>query len=341
MFSGLKPSLMTVEFDTKIPANLNDSDMYITATKPFQDRKGPTDMVMCLIVYRMCDFMLKSPQLMQDPLVTMADLIKSNAGQPSTPHLDWVRRRICELGKRLSEDMETWCDPSAGPLHLLAHKVFTLYMEKVRVFADPNAQSHWLRGVRSSRDSIFALATYYYESQLAMFKAAESTGFLWVFKMNFFPEMFAFLLTQLCHVTPGPLTEKAWEHVRFHYKYHAELFDMSDSSAGRMAGLTLRAWRKRESDLMALTGQIPDVPDYIQKLERLAPQDRSGSGSDVAQVLDTPKGPELAPASAAGMVWEPMFGGYVDFANFDWNFLENIHQDPDAKSNSSWHFNGL
>ncbi|KAJ2901661.1 hypothetical protein MKZ38_001574 [Zalerion maritima] len=336
LLSGLGHSFLPTAWDTKEPSNLSDADLFPTATEPPTPKEGPTEMVFCLLTYKIASFLVKSPLILQNDLLTVADILRGNQSEATeAPHIEAFRESVAELETTLAELVPKYCDLSAGGLHRMAYDMTCQMREKVRIFSHPTERPNWVREIQSQADSVFAFAVYNVESQFRHYQIAEVTGFLWFLKAHFVADIHAFITSQLCHRTSGPLVDRAWEQVRLQYHYHRELFDMSDPTASSMGVMTLRAWRRREAALTALLGHKPDVPPFVHKLEHVVPPDRSGSNSDSVSMSDTSRAEPNIPQSLDGMRWEPMFGGYVDFANLEWDMFANMDVGSNVGSNFS------
>lgn len=322
LLSGLSHALLPRIWDTKEPCNINDADLYPSATEPIEDKEGPTEMVFCLVSYRIALFLVQTPNFATNDLVQIADILRSD--DPNHEQRVAMRTMLEKLEKSLREVMDKFCDPSAGPLHLMAWELHNMLVDKMKMFVKlPHQQPEWARNIRSTSDGLFSFAIHNSAHQIQNYRLTENTGFLWYMKCHFQPDVHGFIVGQLVHRTSGPLVDKAWELIRSTYHYHLELFNMNDSSNAATAVILLRAWRKREAFLASTSGVKPETPLYVRRLQQLAPPDRSTTSSG-----NTPAS-EPSPDVSEGMRWEsmPMFGGYMDFsATLDWEMFANMNE---------------
>lgn len=72
LFSGFGHSLLPRDWDVQELSNLNDADIFPTATLPTLDRDGPSEMVICLIRNKLTKFLVDTPGL--EPVKMAAEL---------------------------------------------------------------------------------------------------------------------------------------------------------------------------------------------------------------------------------------------------------------------------
>ncbi|CRK11076.1 hypothetical protein BN1723_017204, partial [Verticillium longisporum] len=56
LVSGFNDTLLPWGWDTKIPSNVNDADLFPGSTEPLQPREGPTEMIFCILLYEIGKF---------------------------------------------------------------------------------------------------------------------------------------------------------------------------------------------------------------------------------------------------------------------------------------------
>lgn len=140
--AGLGHSLLPRDSHTLGPRNLNDADIYPAATEPFPDRDGPTEMVLCRIMYKTARFMTRTPGLEMgmtvDPAATKGSEAMSHSGDMSScdqtngaddndhkpsadqQHMSYYSTLLDELERDMKHIREKQCNPTSSPTHRMA-----------------------------------------------------------------------------------------------------------------------------------------------------------------------------------------------------------------------------
>jgi len=265
MMSGLGHSMLTKTGDVQLPKNLNDSDMDPSATEPFQDREGPTEMIWCLLSHRFIQFVLDMPLefvfLMEPP--TESDL----ANDSRNTQLLSYRRKLDTLSKDLTEILDKNCDPKAGPIHQFVHSMRDQVVDKLKdILTPPRLQSDLSQEIRSPQDNAFRLAIAAFEHSDANYWAAERTGFRWLAMHHFNMDVFTFMVGQLCHRTEGALVDRAWKQVSQAYHCYPQLMNLTDKTNFTLAIFLSKAWKKREQALLLRDGTTPKMPWFLRQM---------------------------------------------------------------------------
>ncbi|KAK7414044.1 hypothetical protein QQX98_007076 [Neonectria punicea] len=274
--SGLSPSLLPGPSDCKMPANLNDSDMNPDATEPYRDRDGPTEMIVCLLLYKMGEFLLKTPGMQ-----TMVFNLEVDAIGPGSQPGDVPPGRFEELTEEmkasLDDIMERCSSPGGGSIHELAMQVRFSILDKIHgMLRPPHEQPEWGTDITSPQDNLFKIAITAVDHAMKLYQSTENTGFLWFMRMHFPHKIFFYLVSQLCHRTSGTLSDRAWEQVPGVFHYHQELADMSQKSNMALATVVVRAWKARQTVMPNSAEQLPKAAECIQHLQRMISKDASG-----------------------------------------------------------------
>lgn len=321
LYSGLSHSFLPRGWDTKAPKNLNDADIFPSATEPFQDREGPTEMIFCMLTNKFGQFLVETPGF--EVLALLEEQGSPASANIPEEQLSECRQHVEKLAKDLLEILDKYCDPMAGPVHQMA---ITIREHIVRKFEEllktPKHQQEWSGEVQTQKDNTFKVAVCTLEHNEANYMSAKDKGFMWFSLLHFQLDVFVYVAGQLCHRTEGTLVDRAWRQVDVVYTFHPELFETTSKVHAALAVFILKAWRKREETLLARTGQIPDTPFYIDKLRASFPDDKYKSEP-------TPPDP-YTPASLAtgfhpGVQDGTLDGylGYLDWDMFDTNVMPN------------------
>ncbi|KAI1737948.1 c6 zinc finger domain-containing protein [Xylaria scruposa] len=273
IMSGLSHSLLPSSWDSQEPKNLNDADLHPSASQPFQDRDGPTEMVFCLICYRVVKFMKQTPWF--ETMILVGELKSGPHGAPGVEQIKALCRSVEGLRIDLLSILEKYCDPTAGLVHQMAIQMKDYILDKLGdLITRLKTQPEWSGEEQTAKDNAFKIATGTLEHCLQNYTSSVNKGFLWWPQLHFQVDIFIFLVGQLCFRTDGKLVEQAWKQVDGIYRFHPELFDMSNKSHFTLSVYVLRAWRHRNVALIA-KGEMPETPFYIEKLKEIMRQKNS------------------------------------------------------------------
>jgi hypothetical protein len=328
MLSGLSHSLLPRSWDTKEPHNVNDVDLYPTATEPFQDRDGPTEMIFCLMTNKVAKFLVQTPGLETMILATELELPPgSNASQAGyTEQYAEYRKALRELHTDLVTLLDQYCDVNAGPVHQMTSKMKNHIIVKLdELITPPRQQPEWGTEIRSLKDNAFKVAINTLEHNTLNYLATKDKGFLWYTRMYFQIDVFMYMVGQLCHRKEGTLVDRAWDVCDIIYDYHPELFDVSNKTYLTLAIFILKAWTMREEVLRG-KGQPRDATWYIEKLRGLVGDDYK---SEPTPVVEASPQPNLSFASAPPTTmmahdsnqFDQFLGGYLDNSAIEWDMF--------------------
>lgn len=292
LMSGLSHSMLPHLWDTKEPSNVNDADLYPASTEPVQNREGPTEMIMVLLMSRVARFLLQTPGI--EPIFLLGETDSfMEMGGPSPEQIVIYRQMISNLGQSLLEVIDKYCDPSAGPLHEMAIDIKADILEKIKTILLPPEQNMFTDEIKTPADTVFRISVRTIEHENNQLVNTRAKGFSWFSRLDFQVNIFLFVAGQLCSRTSGRLVEAAWDAVQATYENYDQLFDISQRAHYQAALYVLKAWKLRKEVLRArLGGMTPETPDCIAKLQRaMPPQD--DSKSDVASM---PSSSTLQPA---------------------------------------------
>lgn len=320
MFSGLSHTLLPRNWDTKPPKNVNDADIYPSATEPFQDRDGPTEMIFCLLTYKFAKFMVDNPGLEQMLIAPQTADALDAPGALSEEQMK-AHRQTCEmLGKELIEMLDRWCDPTAGPVHEMAIAMRKFIIDKIQeLITPPKLQKEYGGEVRNSKDNAFKIAVATLEHNEQNYLSSKDRGFIWFSLLHFQLDIFLYMTGQLCHRIEGNLVERAWRQVEVVFTFHPELFDVSNKTYSTVAIFVLKAWRKREEIIFNRTGQPAETPFYVEKL-------RASMPNDDYKTEPTPPNPYTPSSLADGREvdatgFDQFLGGLLDVPQLDWDMF--------------------
>ncbi|KAI1757545.1 fungal-specific transcription factor domain-containing protein [Xylaria castorea] len=275
MLSGLSHAWVASNWDTKMPQNLNDSDLFPNSMEPLVPQNGPTEMVFTLLIYLYQRFTSRTHQAFEAAFMTLRDGGKRDPEGPSP--IDTYRALVEEIDVELAEFERKHVDPALGGVHAAAAVIRPLFIGKMRDVMVPMCeQPEWGTEIFDQMDSLFKSFVNSHSRNAEIYKRMASTGFLWFVRAGFQPDAMLLFTAKLYKRPTGKLTDRAWVALESIHELHPDLFDMSQKKIERQAQYTLKAWSIREQAL-AQCGKQVEVPDFIQRLRQLLLASRAGS----------------------------------------------------------------
>ncbi|KAK4210821.1 activator of stress genes 1 [Rhypophila decipiens] len=347
MLSGLSHSLLPRSWDAKQPKNLNDADIFPSATEPFQDREGPTEMIFCLMLNRFVQFLVDSPGLEAMVLATELGISVKPDG-PTEEQMAECRASIENLGKELLTLLDKYCDPTAGRVHEMAIAMRTHLLKKMAtLLTPPDLRKDWAEQGPSRQDNAFKIAVVSLEHNESHYITGKDKGFLWFALVHFQLDIFMYMVGQLYRRTEGGLVARAWRQVEVVYTYHPELLDITNNKTHlTVATFVLKAWKKREEHMLSQTGQLPEIPSCVEKLRAVMPNEAyyseptppnpftpaflGGSNTNGMNGINGGSGVggvnSRRPTTAGNpdIGFEQFFGTYMDTSALEWDMFANM-----------------
>ncbi|KAK0635818.1 fungal-specific transcription factor domain-containing protein, partial [Bombardia bombarda] len=329
MLSGLSHSFIPRIWDSKMPKNVNDSDIHPSATEPFQDRDGPTEMIFALMTCKFAQFLVRTPGL--EAVITSDFEVSNGPNGPNEAQLAEFRASLQALGEDLLHFIDHYCDPAAGPIHEMSLEMRSHLHHKVLELIEPKKRS--VDGeAPDTQERAFKLTVGALEHDTSTYRTAENKGFLWFSLLHFQIDIFMYLAGQLCRRTEGELVDRAWVQVGLVYEFHPELLDLNASKSHMTLGFfILKAWKKREETLRMRTGQAPPTPFYVDRLRAAMPEEDDytseatppnpyeGAGLTLLPGADNGAG-RRGPVDVDPLSVDQFLGGY-DLSTLDWDMF--------------------
>lgn len=325
LVSGLSHSLLPSSWDTKMPQNVNDADLFPGSIEPVQPREGPTEMAFCLIGYHIAKFLVNAESLHGHPGLEAAVMGDLEGQDPSNvPSIQEYRELVDMLEQNLLEVEARYIDPTAGNVHIAALSIRPMICSKMREILVPmREQPEWQTGeIRDKKDNLFKIVLMNNEHSTDAYGIMDETGFLWFLKFHFQVDIFTVMTKQLCQRPKGSLADRAWNMVEKIYHYHPELLDMTHKTNYIQAQTVLKAWSKREQAHRE-DGQILETPNFIFRIrDVIASESRTSEPSPQQPITH-------APASATQMTdLDPFLGNYLDVSTLNWDLWGTMTQPP-------------
>ncbi|KAK8166548.1 fungal-specific transcription factor domain-containing protein [Phyllosticta citrichinensis] len=203
---GCDPTIVEASFDTKIPLNVHDSDLYPGIEEFPEERQGCTEITFCLIrfevanVYRRIQYVPPGPD--------RCNLFLAHVS------LEQKEQWITKVHTKVEEKYLKYCDMTV-PLYWVVATVSRLIVSKMWLMIYHPYQR--LDGGASlpqeTRDKLFVTSLENVEYALLLETEARTEKWGWLFRTYVQWHAIAFLLSELCVRTKGEVVDRAWRAV--------------------------------------------------------------------------------------------------------------------------------
>ena len=334
--SGTGVSAIGLYFDTKIPLNVNDSDLHPDMKHLPCERQGLTDMIYCLFRYETGNYMRHL-----DPSHNFGgDWQKLN--DPSIPLVE-KNAMIDDFENLLEQKFLRYCDPSV-PLHILTSVMArsTVCKLKLRSNHPRNLPDGGATLSQDQSDMVFSVCIKMMEYENLLFTTESTQRFTWLVNSYFPMDAFVYLIGELRHRTSGPLADRAWQKIEQALKHrHFILHNRKRKLFVALGNLTLHAWDEREKDPTYrakgeptpsfVTGLRARDPSECARILGLAPP--AGAAVDASEPRlreDRPEKTQVRILDTSMEMDAPSWlaeGQQMDFGPMDWNYWDNLALD--------------
>lgn len=288
--------------DTKLPLNVNDSDLHIERDDPPTSHVGATEMLFALARTELS--MAVSTDSNRDSFNTdngekpNAAIQKDKADQPTIRIVGqnmptYTLEGFCA---HIEGTYLTHCDARI-PLHFFTQTMIRQNLCKMRVVSflvkmlNPSGSSM----DEIERDKLFLEAIKMVEYDNIVQTADSLKPFRW-YSLHYFPfPAYMFLVHELRKRTSGPLVEQAWEAITINHDARGILNNLHSPMHVAFGPLFLKAFAAREAAEHAAGRTVP-IPPFIVTLRARDEKRRKGHEQNL---------PDPAPASEA-MVQGPI-----------------------------------
>ena len=259
--TGLGRSFSFIHWDTKLPLNINDSDLGKGMTDLPEEHTGATEMMYCRMTYDMCNFFR---EVRSAPSVSQ-EFSKLNMLEASPNEKD---KFIDELERHLEQRFLRYCDPLV-PLHEMC-----LYSARAAVAAS-RLMLHYPRNDYSKegenmplerRHLLFTSALKVIEYCNRIYDSKGTRKFAWSMTMRFPWHALVFILNELrTRTVDAP--KRAWELIEQFVNYNPILLKQSSRALHIACGsLAIKAWDARFQQLEMHEQEVPKEPEFISQL---------------------------------------------------------------------------
>ncbi|KAF2151828.1 hypothetical protein K461DRAFT_279343 [Myriangium duriaei CBS 260.36] len=202
---GCDPTIVEQSFDTKMPMNVNDTDIGPGMPEFPKEHVGCTDMSFCLIrfevanTFRRLNYVPPGPKFCGGP----DDFSPISLQQKE----QWIQ----EMHDTLEEKYLKHCDMTI-PLYWVTATVSRLIMSKMWLMVYHPLQRNDVHNSLSDeiRDKLFITSLENIEYGILLQTETRTMQWGWLFRTYMQWHALALLLTELCKRTRGPLVDRAW-----------------------------------------------------------------------------------------------------------------------------------
>lgn len=321
--SGFHAPMLTWSWDTRLPHNVNDADLYPNFPGAIQPRDGPTEMAFFLVLCELFRFVVENRihdlatlSLGAQAAGKMAKNVNGVSQSNGTPMACTTPKDMAQmLDAKLLEIEDRYVDPSVSPLHKVASRFRNVLTGELLSLLTPiHELPEWGTEIFNAEDNVFRIALIHFERHLDLYEEIKDTSFVWFFKLHFEPDGILFIASQLQERPLGTLVDRSWTLIDRVYTHHTELWDMTRKRNVTLGSSILRAWRGRERGLGQL-GLPYDVPSVVSGLKSTVPQNNP-SPAPVIEAIAKPD-PDWLIDQLSGYSLDPTgLDGTLDPASF-------------------------
>ena len=207
---GVDPTFTQQFYDTKIPMNLNDDDIYPGMKEVPKERLGATEMTFCLIRYEISVFSRR--------FTFTAPGQSASLGQELS--LKEKEALIDECHRKLEEKYLRHCDMTM-PIYWVAATVARLILAKMWLMVHHPRAYSLADGTTplppEIRDRVFITSVEVIEFSHLLEKNENTAKWGWLFRTYMQWQSVAFALSEICIRPPGPDVDRAWQAIQSVY----------------------------------------------------------------------------------------------------------------------------
>ena len=328
------------EFNTRLPSNINDSDISPNSTVQPPERVGITEMSSGLYI---ASCMKLFWELLHVPL---GDYERP----PTEIQYDWGKRQalVEQHIEFVNEKFIRHCDPSVL-LHTFIKGIAAAVEPLLRLIALRPMQRHpAVKAPRVDSAVILGLCIDLFEASHKVYSDPSIRKWGWFFWVQWHP--MAVALTELCSYTEGPLLEPAWHVTEYAFQQWAD--QVADTRRGRLWRPIEKLYKKAKANRAARDAQkVADVKPMNQVLDGRALGPSSSQGYAPDTDMRAPRQPVSMDNTMSGvgdlsvgnemMNWDMNPNEPIDMAWLEWaTFTEDVTDlnilDPISLMDPGW-----
>ncbi|EFQ31543.1 fungal specific transcription factor domain-containing protein [Colletotrichum graminicola] len=266
VLAGFCDAILPPNWNTKLPSNVNDADLVPGSLEPVKSREGATEMAFCLMTYESRLFFYNNlvPEF-EAAIIGGGNVNTENYKRLATQSLGKYQEIVEKYEKELATAERKYTDASAGGIHLMASKVRSLVVQRLRDMI-LHAREPWNEEFdgEGGHRSFFRAWVISFENHINWYDAADDK-FAWYHKLHFETDAFSAMIELLQWQPVGTLVERAWTVIDRLYHCHQDMYDMSKKDNLQRAENLLAGWSRRELAFRRL-GFSCSTPFVVAKL---------------------------------------------------------------------------
>lgn len=334
--SGAGSSILDHVWTTKLPLNINDSDLSPDMKDPPREHVGITEMV---FVLQRCE---------------VAKLMHSMRGCSTSPTEN--DEAVYQLQGQLERKFLQYCDPSV-PLHLITSLMATTGLCKLHMGKRwRHMMSHAGDSGRPSteNDKAFGFAIKMVECHNELLASKNLGRFKWFILFNFPMPAIVCLLCVLRYRTSDELANRAWQKLEESANIRLGLLETVDWTKHKnnhlqlaIANLTVKAWDAKEKNEPGIP-VLPHVQECKRKLAAKRSQRTASEPDTPSSGIQTSAPTQYGDPFSQWLTPPPMdavqdFDGplmpgvmVADPSTVGWDFWNNFTQNPGPAEFMGW-----
>ncbi|KAF2186646.1 hypothetical protein K469DRAFT_706628 [Zopfia rhizophila CBS 207.26] len=200
---GCDPTIVEAQFDTKMPLNVNDTDLDPDMLDFPEERVGFTDMTFCIIRFEVANIFRRILYIPPGP--NRCNEFFVNLTIPEK------EKWISECHQRLEDKYLKHCDMSV-PLYWVTATISRLVMSKMWliVYHPHQRRDGGASLPQETKDKLFITSLENLEYSILLETEARTMKWGWLFRTYVQWHAIAFLLSELCVRTKGEAVDRAW-----------------------------------------------------------------------------------------------------------------------------------
>ena len=212
---GTDPTFTEQFYDTKLPLNVNDDDIYPEMTSPPNERAGATELTFCLIRFELGVFSrrLNLTQPGCNPITNT----------PCSKSFEDKEKMIDQCHRRIEEKYLQYCDMSM-PIFWVSATVARLILAKMWLMVHhPRSfmmDHHGQPLPSETKDRLFVTSIEVIEFSYLLERNENTAKWGWLFRTYMQWQSVAFVLSEICVRQPGVEVDRAWRAIESVYNDH-------------------------------------------------------------------------------------------------------------------------
>lgn len=283
--TGAAVTALTAPNNTRLPLNINDSDLYVERAEAPTPHPGATEMTFPLIRAELAMAMPMPEDYIRDVHTTE---MKKPTGKVTlrVTGPDKKPYTIDGFCAHIEGTYLAHCDPNI-PLHFFTLTMTRQALNRLHVISYLIRLAHGLTSStdETDREYLFRQATEMLEHDNVLQSRDSIKGYLW-FTQHFFPfPAYMFLVNELRFRLIGPEVDRAWTAIATNHSLRGMMHGLHSPMHMAFGHLFVKAWAAREIALQQ-HGQNSAVPQFIVSLQEFVEKRRQAKAHNLPDPID-------------------------------------------------------